>query len=364
MDLRGLPAYRPGAPGARLDSEPWASSWPAFLSAVSGEDPAPRQFIRNAWTERVPGDGGFLVPEGLRASVMAYVTPAVVRPCAMVLPMGAYRLRVPVLDNPSQAGGGQALGGLSFGFTQDGGKIASSNPGLAEAALEARKLAALVGVPGELESDAAGALGDLISRVVALGYQWAEDDYFISGTGAGEPEGVLNAACAYQVPRTGNFGVDIASMASRLHPAALAAGLTPGITSVGWLVSDSLWSSLLTSYLLTPGTEATGEPVSLPSWFCLGDGHRTGPSILGLPAMVTDHQPQAGQAGDLALADLRQYVIGDRMELTVDRSRDGSGFALDVSNYRFKGRVDGRYVVQGQTTTKAGQVVSPVVILK
>lgn len=96
MDLRSLPGYRPDAPGARLDSQEWAASWPKFLSAVGDErDSSARVFIRNAWTERVPSEGGFLVPEGLRASVMSYVTPAVVRPRAMVLPMSAYRLGVP-----------------------------------------------------------------------------------------------------------------------------------------------------------------------------------------------------------------------------------------------------------------------------
>ena len=38
-------------------------------------------------------------------------------------------------------------------------------------------------------------------------------------------------------------------------------------------------------------------PVALPSWLSLGDGHEVGPSILGLPAFVTDHQPAPGRAG-------------------------------------------------------------------
>src|ERR1700734_698711 len=160
MDFRDSPHYRADAPGARLDSEPWARSWPAYLAAVFSErDPSARQFIRNAWTERTGSDGGFLVPEQLRAHVMSYVTPPVVRPSAMVLPMASAYLNVPVLDNPSQASGAQALGGLTFSFTEDGGAIPSSTPGLARARLDVRKLAALVGIPNELESDAAGALG-------------------------------------------------------------------------------------------------------------------------------------------------------------------------------------------------------------
>ena len=99
--------YRPDAPGAVLDGQPWARSWPAFLKAVSDpNDSSVRQFIANAAAmgERVPAEGGFLVPEVLRSQVMSYITPAIVRPRATVLPMGSLRLPVPILDNPSQSG--------------------------------------------------------------------------------------------------------------------------------------------------------------------------------------------------------------------------------------------------------------------
>jgi len=365
MDFRDSPHYRADAPGTRLDDQPWARSWPSYFAAVFGEDSSARQYIRNAWTERNPSEGGFLVPEQLRASVLSYVTPAVVRPSAMVLPMASAYLSIPVLDNPSQASGSQALGGLTFSFTDDGDAIPSSTPGLARARLSARKLAALVSVPGELESDAAGALGDFINRVVAIGYAWAEDDAFIAGTGANGPQGILSAPCAVKVTRASgpaNPVADIASMASALHPAALAAGLTPGITDVAWLLSASTFATYLEMYL---GVGASPSGVAAPSqWLDLGDGHDVGPSMLGLPLKVTDHQPAAGSTGDVALADLRNYVIGDRMELTVERSAAGSGFVADVTNYRFKARVDGRYFIPSATTTEASQTVSPVVVLQ
>ena len=373
MDYRSLPHYRPDAPGARLDGEPWAASWPKFLAAVYGGDPGPRQFIMNAWTERVGSEGGFLVPEQLRAQVMAYITPAVVRPRAMTIPMGSLITHLPVLDNPTQAGGAQSLGGLTFGFYQDGAPIASSTPTLARIRLEAQKLAALAAVPNELDSDAAGALGDLFGRVVALGYSWYEDDAFITGTGAGQPQGVLSAPCAVTVTRTGASlpaAADIANMVSAFHPASLAAGYAPEVDGVGWLVSQSVITGILQAYLVPGGSAATaGAPAALPPWLNLGDGRLQAPSILGLPALISDHSPAAGSAGDIALVDFRHYAIGDRMELTVDRSAAGSGFATDVTNYRFKARVDGRYTVMGPITPEIGagddnaDLVSPVVIL-
>lgn len=369
MDLRDLPTYRHDAPGAKLDGQEWAASWPAYLSAVfSARDSSARQFIANAWSERTGAGGGFLVPEGLRAAVMAYLTPAVVRPRAMVLPMSTYKLRVPIVDNPSQANGAQALGGLTFSFTEQGAQIASSNPGFAETVLEARKLAALMPAPNELASDAAGALDDFTTRVVAIGYQWAEDDNFIAGTGANGPEGIIAAACASKVTRT-NSGqppvlIDLLNMAKGLHPASKAAGYTAGITGVGWLISASVFDSLLELYFLPAGaTPTSGAPTTPSDWLSLGDGREVAPSMLGLPAFVTDHQPAAGSVGDLVLADIRNYLIGDRLELTVEPSSRGSGFVTDITNYRIKSRVDGRYFVPGPTTTETSQQVSPVVVL-
>ena len=65
--------YRPEAPGARLDGQPWARSWPAYLRSVfDPEDASARTFIANAMSERIPAEGGFLIPEILRSQVFSY----------------------------------------------------------------------------------------------------------------------------------------------------------------------------------------------------------------------------------------------------------------------------------------------------
>lgn len=359
--------YRPDAPGAVLDGQPWARSWATFLRAVLDErDASARQFIAAAAGERVPSEGGFLVPESLRSQVLAYIAPAVIRPRALVLPMATERLGIPFLDNPSQASGAQALGGLTFTVTEPGAPIPPTNPTFGRTALEAQKFAALLnGVPNELVDDAAGALGDFLARVIALGHAWYEDDLFIAnGTGAGQPQALANAACQVAVTRT-NSGqapvfVDVVAMFKALHPASKQVGLTPGVTDVAWLLSASVLDAILEMYF---SAGAGPTPIPPTGWFTMGDGDQVGPSLLGLPAIVTDHQPAAGTAGDMILADLRHYMIGDRLEMTVERSPDGAGFISDTSQFRVRSRMDGRYLIQSKTTTEAGQSVSPVVVL-
>ena len=359
--------YRPDAPGAVLDGQPWARSWPAFIKAINNpNDSSVRQFIANAATsERVGSEGGFLVPEVLRSQVMSYMTPAIVRPRATVLPMSSLKLPVPVLDNPSQSGTTQALGGLSFSFAEEGAALTATAPSFGRVVLEARKFAAYMqNVPNELVHDGAGAFGDFLARVIALGYSWAEDDWFIgtNGTGVGCPQGLVNAPCAVGIDRNTSSDVlfvDIVAMFKALHPASKQMGLTPGVTSVAWLLSASAMDQILEMYYNPSGSEV----VAPSGWFSMGDGQEIGPSLLGLPAIVTDHQPAAGSTGDVILADLRHYLIGDRLTMTVERSQESGGFIYDASNYRVRSRVDGRYWVQSSSTTEAGQSVSPVVVL-
>lgn len=365
---------RPDAPGAALDGQPWARSWGTFMSAVNDPmDSSARQFIANVMTrrpvnafgERVPAEGGFLVPEFLRSQVMAYMTSAIVRPSAMVLPMGSLRLQVPTLDDPSQASSSQALGGMTFAWASEGAAIASSTPAFGRTVLEARKAAALITAPNELVDDAAGAFGDFLARVVAMGYSWFEDDAFFNGTGVGEPQGLINAPCAVATTRQSGSTVqflDVVGMFKSLHPASKGKGMTPGVTSTAWLLSSSAMDQILElNYQVTIGMTTT--PIAPPGWFEAGDGDQVGPSMLGLPAFVTDHQPALGTAGDVILADLSNYLIGDRMEMLVERSAAGPTFISDTSDFRVKARVDGRYWIQSAETTEAGQQVSPVVVL-
>lgn len=362
--------YRKDAPGAVLDGHGWAQSWPEFLAAIRDRhDSSARELIANAaLSERVPAEGGFLVPERLRSELLAYMTPAIIRPRAMVIPMDSERVPLPVLDNPSQASSAQALGGFTLSFTPEASAITASAPAFGRTVLEAWKLAGLMkNVPNELVDDAAGAFGSFLSHVLPMGYAWAEDDAFLNGTGVGQPQGLIYAPCAVGVDRSTASEVllaDLVAMFKALHPASKQAGLTAGVTSVAWLMSATVMDQILDLYLLPAGASPTsGSPVTLSDWFSAGDGDRVAPSFLGLPAFITDHQPALGTTGDVILADLRHYAIGDRMEMVVEPSRSGASFIDDATNFRVKSRVDGRYWIQSATTTQAGQSVSPVVVL-
>jgi HK97 family phage major capsid protein len=370
--------------GAKLDSFPWARRWSAYLSAVGdphdrlGAQSVIRRVMeesrpRNAsgMSERVPAEGGFLVPENLRSECLSYLTAAVIWPRATVIPMDSLRVPVPLLDNFSQASSAQALGGMTFSFIEEGAAFPSSTPNFGRLTLEAWKLGALLAnAPNELLSDSASFTDHFLPRVVGEGLAWVLDDYFIGGTatgnggtGVGQPQSLINAPGAKSVTRT-NAGqapvfLDIVAMYKALHPAAKQAASVPGQGAACWLLSASAMDAILELYYNPTGTEV----VPPSGWFDQGNADNEGSRLLGIPAVVTDHQPASGSAGDVILGDCKLYLIGDRQELVIERSQRGPTFINDTSHLRIKTRVDGRYWTQSTVVTETGQVVSPLVVL-
>lgn len=357
----GLGAFDP--PGAVLDQYEWAQSWSRFLAAL--RDPhdrlGVRPVIRDAATgmsERIPSGGGFLVPWVLTEKVLNYTAAAIVRPRATVVPMTSRQQAVPTLSAFNESNGAQALGGMTFSVVEEGDTIPATAPSFDRLQLEARKYGGyLQDVPAELLSDASGAMGDLLGRIIAEGYGWWEDELFINGTGVGQPQGLVNAPGAKQVDRAASNVVDLADVAAMmeaLHPAAERG-------SACWLLNSQVFDYFLTLSLgvgMTPS--ATYVPAS--EWLRYDETNKCW-RLIGLPCFPHDHNPALGSTGDCILVDLGQYLIGSLLALTVELSEKGAGFGKDTVNIRVRARIDGRFWPQSTFTTAAGASVSPLVVL-
>ncbi|HEX6520950.1 MAG TPA: phage major capsid protein [Streptosporangiaceae bacterium] len=360
-----------GPAGAKLDKFPWAASWSAFLTAISDKNDeagarrecrkvmeAARQ-LQNAagLAERVPSEGGYLVPERLRTGVLAYMTGGLIRPRCTVVTMDSLRVPVPLLDSPNQSGGTQALGGLTWAMVEETAGITPSVPNFGRVTLEARKAAAyMVGVPNELVADATPFTEDFLPRVIAMGLEWFIDDMAVyTGTGVGEPQALVNAPGAVIVTRNTSSKVlhtDVVTMLKSLHPASK--------TTAVWLASEDVFDQLLTVYELI-GTAPSGQDTSPPNVLKFKDGKWT---LFGLEILVNDHQPAVGTQGDLMLCDLSLLLVGERDQMTVEVSSKGTGFPTDTSNIRVRYRWDARFWPQSTITLTNGKVVAPLVVLQ
>ena len=298
-----------------------------------------------AMSERLPAEGGFLVPENLRSEILALVLEeGVIRPDATVIPMDSLRVPIPSIDDTNHQS--SVFGGVQVFWTAEGAKIPGSAPSFARVLLEANKLTAFTQIPNELLQDSATSMDVWFRTFFPMAVTFFEDLAFLVGDGVNQPEGLLNcpgavtvnAATATKIALT-----DVIAMLCRLWP--------PSLRRAKWVCSpDALQQLLGMGLVVTAG--ATGTPIAPPAMLggyqaieapggSKGDGFNY--QMLGRPLRVSEKVPYpgGGTPGALALYDPTGYIIGDRQAMQVASSAEYS-FANDEVSYRITQRLDGR----------------------
>lgn len=309
----------------------------------------------NAYQEKVPSDGGALVPEEFRTEIITKaLETALVRPGAMVIPMGSPTLTMPTVDATSNVS--SVFGGIVFYRTEEGEEFVESQAKFARIKLDATKLTGLAHITNETIKDTRGALMAWLMANLPKAYAHFEDLDFISGTGAGEPLGILSASngalivVAKETGQTADTIVweNLLRMYTRMLPTSLA--------SAEWWASPDTFFELATM-ALSVGTG--GSAVWLPD----GTG-RPQLTVLGLPVKMTEKTPGVlGDQSDISLVDTGEYMIGDREELNIETSTHVK-FTSDQTTIRVIGRNDGRpAVLSAITPANGGPTLSPYVTL-
>lgn len=325
---------------------------PTFMDCVNrhrlGREMSPEN--RKAWSaqmiyqEKVPGDGGFLVPEEFRAELLRLsLESAVVRPRARVIPMSSLTLSFPGIDTTTNSG--SVFGGIQVFRTEEAAALVASQASFMKIKLEATKQTALATVTNELVNDAAGGFGMYITSMFPEAIAFYEDVDFLKGTGVGEPVGALTSAnpaivqVAKESGQTGNtiVAANVFKMFSRLLPTSMKTAV--------WIVTPDALPQLFT---LTTGnngvnavwtTDLHGSPVL---------------TLLGLPVVISEKAPAtAGTQGDISLVDLNYYLIGDRQQMSLESS-EHVGFRNDTTDFRVIQRNDGRPWLQSAVTPQNG----------
>lgn len=385
--------FNAGALGAAVDDEDYAKSLGAFVHAVyMGEKMAEKRGdiaainkyqnykirLHNALSERIPAEGGFLVPEVLRSEVlMVALEEAVVRPRAQIIPMDSLRVPLPAIDDTSHSS--SVYGGVVGYWTEEGAALTASAPSFSRIVLEAKKLTAYTTIPNELLQDSVTPLDTWFNMFFPRAISWFEDVAFIgsatTGTGVGEPQGFLNAPGAVKVTAS-NTGhkiafIDIASAYSRMWPASLNRAV--------WICSpDVLLQLLQLAVQPVATTGGTTQTVAPPGWLTAmqaidtpGGGNGDGISyrLMGRPLIVSEKMPSCSSgntttAGSLTFVDLSYYLVGDRQTMQV-ASSDQYLFANDLMAYRIIERLDGRFWLQSPITPENGSsnTLSPLILI-
>lgn len=347
--IRPNTIYNAAAIGASHDK--MFSNTTEFLHAISNHsDKTPElqkrlSTLKNDLSSVRPSDGGFLIPELLRAELLRVaLEKAVVRSRARVIPMDSLTVPFPTVDSTSNVS--SVFGGVVGFWTDEGATLTESQPRFGRIELEAHKLVLYTEVPNELIRDSRPSIAAFIEDIFPEALAWYEDVAFFVGGGVGEPLGFLNAPARIQVTRSATVAgnnvewIDIVNMYSRMLPQSLPRAV--------WIVSPDVLPSLLTMEL--PGGAA---PVIIG-----GGGFATGSvaptmTMLGLPIIVSEKARAVGTAGDINLVDFGFYLIGDRQAMSARQSEDFR-FNEDVTAFRVIVREDGRPWLQSPITPQNG----------
>ena len=327
-----MAAYRAAMPGGKVDER-------LSTRAASGLN------------ETTPSDGGFLVQQDFVTELLkrTYETGILASKVKKIpISTNANGMKINAIDEDSRANGSR-WGGVQTYWEGEADEITASKPKFRQMELSLKKLTGLCYATDELLQDAA-ALEAVIRQAFAEEFGFKIDDAILSGSGEGEPLGILNSGAivtvAKEASQTDIITVEnLIKMWNRLWSRSRANAV--------WYINQELEPYL---YTLKIGD----KPVYIPAG---GLSEKPYGTLFGRPVVPIEQCSAAGEVGDIILADIGQYLLIDKGGVK-SASSIHVRFLYDENVFRFIYRVDGKPIwTKPLTPYKGSATVSPFVTL-
>lgn len=327
-----MAAYRAAMPGGKVDER-------LSTRAASGLN------------ETTPSDGGFLVQQDFVTELLkrTYETGILASKVKKIpISTNANGMKINTIDEDSRANGSR-WGGVQTYWEGEADELTASKPKFRQMELSLKKLTGLCYATDELLQDAA-ALEAVIRQAFAEEFGFKIDDAILSGSGEGEPLGILNSGAivtvAKEASQTDTITVEnLIKMWNRLWSRSRANAV--------WYINQELEPYL---YTLKIGD----KPVYIPAG---GLSEKPYGTLFGRPVVPIEQCSAAGEVGDIILADIGQYLLIDKGGIK-SASSIHVRFLYDENVFRFIYRVDGKPIwTKPLTPYKGSATVSPFVTL-
>lgn len=327
-----MAAYRAATPGGKVDER-------LTTRAASGLN------------ESTPSDGGFLVQQDFVTELLkrTYETGILASKVKKIpISTNANGMKINAIDEDSRANGSR-WGGVQTYWEGEADEITASKPKFRQMELSLKKLTGLCYATDELLQDAA-ALEAVIRQAFAEEFGFKIDDAILSGSGEGEPLGILNSGAivtvAKEASQTDIITVEnLIKMWNRLWSRSRANAV--------WYINQELEPYL---YTLKIGD----KPVYIPAG---GLSEKPYGTLFGRPVVPIEQCSAAGEVGDIILADIGQYLLIDKGGVK-SASSIHVRFLYDENVFRFIYRVDGKPIwTKPLTPYKGSATVSPFITL-
>lgn len=335
-------AYVNGAAGTRVEHI-WSNASELVLDVVTAEKNRTKEQrarlekwadFTNAYSEAVPSEGGFLVPETTRADIMTRALElAVVRPQAIVVPMPGSKFRWPAVDFTTEVG--QVYGGIAMSWLDEGQSIPATEGSFGAIDLNAHRLGGYAALPNGIIRHAP-ALETWVRTAMPAAWGHFEDLAYMSGDGVKKPLGGLHADNPALIVAAAESGQDADTLTWNNFLAMFSRALPESFGSMEWDITPDALPQVMTM-ALPVGTGGSAVMI--------GEGNgsqKLSMSILGVPIRWTRKAPGVlGDQGDVSLVDWSKYVVGDTMTMSLDTSEHAE-FRTDKTAFRILGEVDGQ----------------------
>jgi HK97 family phage major capsid protein len=292
------------------------------------------RLVRNAptttSTEGVGADGGYLVPPDYRKEILN----SIMGEDSLLARTDQWQTNSNTLIIPAdETTPWQTSGGVQAYWESEAGQKTQSKLALKEKTVKLNKLTALIPVSEELLEDA-GSLDSYLKKKIPEKFGFAINYALIHGTGAGEPQGIINCPSLVSIAEESAQDADtivfenIVNMYSRMYG--------PLRSNAVWMINQDIEPQLFT--MSFEGINSS-VPAYMPANGLAGSPYAT---LMGRPVIPTQACSTLGDQGDIIFADWKQYLSATR---TTGIRSDVSihlWFDYDVVAFRFVMRIGGQ----------------------
>lgn len=191
----------------------------------------------------------------------------------------------------------------------------------------------------ELLQDSGVDLDALIRKLFARRIARAQSAHFVTGTGSGQPKGILNGTADAELTTSNAF--DGTNNGYGLLLSIVTLLDQEYLDGAKWLMNRATYAQIVGL------TDDNGRPLIMPSTAGIGDGVGRGMTLLGYPVILDNAAPNAANDTNfMAFGDFRQaYVVRRVQELAVIQdpyARKSNGEVEYVAWQRAGGTVQDR----------------------
>lgn len=261
------------------------------------------------------------------------------------IPMGAVAIKIPAMGGYDRSGG-TLFGGITFYDEPENDQIQDVRPKFEQIGFNLEMQAAMTNVSDKMLRFSPVTLESFISDRFAQALAWRIEYLLIHGTGAGQPQGILNCASKIEQAAEDNQAADtvcyenIVNMMARIWRE----------NNAEWYFNRTVKPQLKTLPFVVG---AGGERIKMED-------------ALELPYHINEHCEAVGTVGDILLADWSQYGValpqGQGGKPIFDTSIHFK-FDYAQTSFRFIWYMDGHTMWRTYETPHKGDTIAPYVTL-